>query len=57
MRDECKTHSRDDGSYWLYDGHGYALCRACPQCEREKLSKYRPDIMDNYVPDEPLEED
>lgn len=43
--------------YPLVDGHGIFLCYACEKCEVEKLSRYRPDIMEAYEADEPLEEE
>ena len=38
-----------------HDGHGIFLCYACDQCEAKKLAGYRPDIMDRYECDEPIE--
>ena len=45
-------------SYWLHDGQGIELCRACDACEEEKLARYRPEILDHYSQadvDEPIE--
>lgn len=45
-------------SEWLFDGNGIELCRACPKCKKEKLSKYRPEILRPYTQadvDEPIE--
>jgi len=39
----------------LLDGHGCFLCYACDKCEPEKLKRYRPDIMERYECDEPIE--
>ena len=45
----------------VVDGHGCFLFYACDQCEKSKLSRYRPDIlssdseMDRYECDEPIE--
>lgn len=47
-------------NYWIYDGQGIELCRACSKCEKEKLSRYRPEILGSYNQsdvDEPIEED
>ena len=43
-------------AYWLYDGYGIALCKACDKCKRLKLSRYRPDIMSAYEADEPIDD-
>jgi hypothetical protein len=54
MKCECGS-----GEYHepLYDGYGIFLCYACPHCERERLSHYRPDILDRYDTDEQIEPD
>jgi hypothetical protein len=39
------------------DGYGIFLFYACSQCEKKKLSKYRPDIKQRYQCDEPIDED
>lgn len=39
------------------DGYGIFLCYACPKCHKEKLKKFRPDIMERYQTDEPIEPD
>lgn len=47
-------------SYWEYDGRGIPLCRACDKCRKEKLSKYRPEILRYYTEadvDEQIEPD
>ena len=47
-------------SAWEYDGNGIELCRACDACREEKLSKYRPEILEPYGQDqvdEPIEAD
>lgn len=33
-------------SSWEYDRQGIELCRVCPACERERLRKYRPEVLD-----------
>lgn len=40
-----------------FDGHSIFLCYTCDKCEREKLSKYRRDIFEQYECDEPIDED
>jgi hypothetical protein len=42
-----------------YDARGIFLCYTCPQCEREKLSHYRPEVLtdSDYECDEQIEED
>lgn len=42
-------------SYWLYDGYGIELCKACEKCERAKMSGFRPDVMSRYACDEEIE--
>lgn len=44
-------------SYWLNDGYGIPLCRACPNCEASKLKRYRADINEAYESFEPIDED
>jgi len=46
-----------DVPHKLYDGHGIYLTFACYKCEKEKLSRYRSDIMERYDCDEPIDED
>ena len=59
MKDECKRHTRGDGSWWETDARGIPLARVCELCIREKLSGYRREVLENpnYVADEPIEED
>lgn len=54
----CERHSKYDGSWWARDGRGIELCRVCEKCEREKLSRYRPEVLGHYDEtdvDEPIE--
>lgn len=44
-------------SYWLNDGYGIPLCRACIKCESGKLKRYRADINERYESDEPIDSD
>jgi hypothetical protein len=36
-------------SEWEHDGNGIELCRACPSCKKQKLSRYRPEILRPYT--------
>lgn len=50
----------DEPSWWAKDARGIELCRVCSRCEREKLSRYRPEILTGYNQsdvDEPIEAD
>jgi len=42
-----------------YDARGIYLCRACAKCRRDKLSRYRTDVLTNpnYEADEPIDEE
>lgn len=46
-------------SWWENDARGIPLARVCVKCKREKLSRYRPDVLSNpnYAADEQIEED
>lgn len=46
-------------SWWEHDARGIPLCRVCDKCRKEKLGRYRPDVLTdpNYWTDEPVEED
>lgn len=39
----------------IYDGHNIFLCYVCDKCRKERLSHFRPDIMEQYECDEPIE--
>lgn len=58
---ECKGGERSENpSWWVKDARGIPLCRVCDACEKEKLSRYRPEILSGYDQsdvDEPIEED
>lgn len=41
--------------YPINDGHGIFLTMACSRCEEAQLAKYRPDVMERYDADEPIE--
>lgn len=40
-----------------YDARGIFLCRACPKCRKERLGRYRRDVLtnSNYLADEAIE--
>ena len=42
-----------------YDARGIYLARVCEHCVKQKLSKYRPDVLTdpNYATCEPIDED
>lgn len=47
-------------SWWARDAQGIELCRVCDRCEKEKLARYRPEILSGYDQsdvDEPIEPD
>lgn len=47
-------------SEWENDAQGIPLCRACDACRQQRLSKYRPEILEGYDQsdvDEPIEEE
>lgn len=58
-RSQCQ-HTKDDGSWWEYDGRGIPLCRVCDKCREERLGKYNPAILGHYSEsdvDERIEDD
>ena len=57
MSDNTCTCESGLQSERLYDGHGIYLCRVCPACESDKLSRFRPDIFEQYECDEPIDSD
>lgn len=60
MKESCKQHTKYDGSHWETDARGIPLARVCPECRKEKLSKFRPEILTGYTQadvDEPIEAD
>jgi hypothetical protein len=45
-------------SWWEYDAQGIPLARVCDRCRKQKLSRYRPEILSGYDQgdvDEPIE--
>ncbi len=57
----CKDGKESTNArYWVYDGRGIPLCKVCPDCEKQKLSKYDPKVLGHYDEtdvDEPIEAD
>lgn len=47
-REEEHSHTKGDGSWWENDARGIPLCRVCDECRKQKLSKYRPEILSGY---------
>ena len=55
----CNCGSNEQ-SWWARDAQGIELCRVCSECESQKLSVYRPEILSGYDQDdvdEPIEPD
>jgi hypothetical protein len=46
-------------SWWENDARGIPLARVCTKCKREKLARYRPEVLHNprYSADEAIEPD
>jgi len=46
-------------SWWELDARGIPLDRVCKKCKKEKLARYRKDVLvnPNYQSDEPIYED
>ena len=42
------TPNEEDSWFRIYDAQGIYLCKACDKCEKEKLSRYRPEILSGY---------
>lgn len=60
ITEECRQHTKYDGSWWENDARGIPLARVCDKCRGAKLAKYRPEILSGYDQsdvDEPIEED
>ena len=50
----------NDPSWWESDAQNIPLCRVCSKCRKEKLSRYRPEILNGYTQadvDEDIEPD
>jgi hypothetical protein len=47
-------------TFWVNDAQGIPLARVCGRCKKEKLSRYRPEILSGYNEndvDESIEEE
>lgn len=59
MIDDLCIDGHDGYSWWEHDAQGIPLCRVCDRCAKDKLSRYRPEILTGYTQadvDEPIEE-
>lgn len=45
---ECPCGSGEP-SWWAYDAQRIPLCRVCDECEGERLSRYRPEVLSGYT--------
>ena len=53
----CPCGSKEP-SQWAYDAQGIELARVCDVCRKEKLARYRPEILEGYTQEdvnEPIE--
>ena len=59
MRSDQQPCRCGSGEYpWARkDGHGIFLTYACSSCWAEQRKRYRPDIMERYECDEPIDEE
>lgn len=58
--DEAESQGGIHDSGAVHDARGIYLCRACPECIEEKLSRYCPEILTGYNQadvDEQIEEE
>lgn len=47
-------------TWWVNDAQGIPLARVCGKCKRDRLSRYRPEILSGYSQsdvDEPIDEE
>ena len=53
MKTLCSCGSKLE-SGWIFDARNIPLCRVCPECKKNKLAKYRRDVLinSNYECDE-----
>lgn len=56
---QCLNGEESNEYSWPeYDAQGIYLCRVCDRCEKQKLGRYRPEILSGYTQadvDEPIE--
>jgi hypothetical protein len=47
----------EKNSWWENDARGIPLARVCEDCKNQKLSKFRPEVLNNpqYEASEPIE--
>jgi hypothetical protein len=48
-----------ESSWWENDARGIPLARVCLKCRKQKLARFRPEVLTNsqYECDEPIEAD
>ena len=55
----CKNGEySEEYAWWVSDGQGIPLAKVCGDCQEEKLSRYRPEILKGYTQadvDEPID--
>jgi hypothetical protein len=54
----CINDTYEEDGWWEYDAQGIPLCKVCDKCRDQKLSRYRPEILEGYTQadvDEPIE--
>jgi len=55
---KCNCGSGETDTWPEYDAQGIYLCKVCKVCQKDKLSKFRPEILTGYTQadvDEPIE--
>lgn len=40
-----------------FDGYGIFMCYICKTCRKERMQRFRRDIMERYDTNEPIEEE
>ena len=60
MKTQDLRYCEHEGEYswWEKDAQNIPLCSVCDQCQKVKLSQYRPEILSGYGQsdvDEPIE--
>jgi len=49
----CLDNELSDAPSWFeYDYQGIPLCSVCERCRAQKLSRYRPEILEGYSQDD-----
>jgi hypothetical protein len=51
-------YNEEDDGWWENDAQGIPLCKVCEKCREQKLSRYRPEILEGYTQadvNEPIE--